>query len=1649
MTERQDREPENRRGKEGEKHKIARELARCLASLEGLNGVPVWTVGGLGLLTDAPQRPPDPAALAQTLFGESPPRQRDLVRLVGAKGVREMRVGAVGLAVRNLTRLQTWRDLDALCQEGLRPLRKYRSLDLAQYFQSTRSAIDRCSRLLHSLDAVPRLDADEHDPHLLTQTLPLRLYALGWWPIDPLELLRSRDVPADPLLLSLATTDSDVGLAALAAILLGMRSRGGPAERREAVERELPGFIYPAYLAGLRHCPAPCLWALAHGQGHAGMLPNLSHIAEDSLTDAGLACERLMLLYGVPAGLTALRSLALPFQELGEVHERLQRFRRLFECRPPIGRPAPRSQAEAILLQGLACLDEPGHGLVEDLTELFLAWMTDHGRQPRLLGRRELARIARKATGPNAILRVLTRAWEERARQQTQVVERGSPQRQRACLALHLTFPDACLPVQPDKTVAFLDQARALLAGLPRQRVEELWPIVSTLDIGGPAASSRVAHSLLQSSLPAGLILRTHQMDLAHVVQRSFANRPKQLERYLDCVAALHQPKDLLDVKEDWFVNLFLTDRPWAATVVLTLLTRARVTSKQQDRISTLHALAESLRQEQPLAGPAQELIEALEEWSQPVVHANPPERSALEECLQLATETLDRYLHFRRLAGHGETLADALLEPLQLRTRENREAAFLSKRLASTDLTPDERSHLTIRLGRLIDPGSAAGRLAHVIDRTRKGLERKIELLREESLVRLLDNVTRDYLRQLLGKAVPSGPLPDGLCEALQLLSADQINQDLLGRFLRDVLQKRRFTEWAVNRDWLKQAEEAGIDTKAWLAGFSAVLTINGEPVAFATERNPFVILKMGSYFNTCLSLDEGHNAASTLINAVDVNKQVIYGRRKDGAVVARKLIGATLQGDLAGYNTYASNHPDLIRPALSVALVDYARRCRLRPSAIATPEILSGGFWYNDGNEDWLENKPTVSGLEPPPGGPNDPDAVLEWQITQAVERRDAERLRQLTGTGHREWNTVALYWLIHLEPGTARSLSEAPRPLDSIGLPSWLLARRSLAWVDCRPELLRDHDDLSYLIDGFLPVDRTFMTEAIRKFTSLPSHRLAAPDRPITSCNGSLGLLSADNLLRLFRFVYERELAPYLAWAGEEGQQRYHFVVANCAGHLQTAWLRDRENPPLVRALAESSPWLTAVVVELLRREVVPGTAPGLRKHLRRPPTRHLSLRDVALALGNQGEPQDGPRLLELLRQEPTSLDLAVAVVRCGNEKSAAEARQLWQPPRDPEQSMGRREWLARARELASPRLGRGINRAVRRLLEEYLTLDEEAVLQRVCGLLRHLSLLNLPAAGAEAQASTLAENISRQLAGSGHDYARHRIQALQRSLIAAADLAQLPEHIRQLAEGETAAQDALAWWSQLRLATADGSQALLHDELFERAVHQLAAGSNGPTRDAALESLLDLAHESERLILGERWLAVLGEERLEIAASLRRRIVERILPDHNYYTNEREAKLACVETLAVAEQREVLARHIKVFSDSDDPQPTWLTGFENGTPQRKQVLCSLLLVLAEDHPDALIEYLHLILTWLEPGLGAAVVEPFVRLLPATSLARYLSSDFPSPRYRLQEMMIRELLHGRTEADRKAAVEQIKNATHTARSAWVLRCMEPAPA
>ena len=106
---------------------------RCavLTSLAGMDGVPWFEDGRLWLLGPTAPRPADPAALARALLGRNLPGRSEMARLIGARRQIALDISCLAGWARDVAELEAQRDLEAPIAEGVRPLCRYRGVDVA------------------------------------------------------------------------------------------------------------------------------------------------------------------------------------------------------------------------------------------------------------------------------------------------------------------------------------------------------------------------------------------------------------------------------------------------------------------------------------------------------------------------------------------------------------------------------------------------------------------------------------------------------------------------------------------------------------------------------------------------------------------------------------------------------------------------------------------------------------------------------------------------------------------------------------------------------------------------------------------------------------------------------------------------------------------------------------------------------------------------------------------------------------------------------------------------------------------------------------------------------------------------------------------------------------------------------------------------------------------------------------------------------------------------------------------------------------------------------------------------------------------------------------------------------------------------------
>ena len=182
----------------------------------------------------------------------------------------------------------------------------------------------------------------------------------------------------------------------------------------------------------------------------------------------------------------------------------------------------------------------------------------------------------------------------------------------------------------------------------------------------------------------------------------------------------------------------------------------------------------------------------------------------------------------------------------------------------------------------------------------------------------------------------------------------------------LRDVGENRRF---------ISKMNKRGISMSAWLDEAPVLKrTVAGNKVTFTLERDPIEVFAMGGHFKTCLS-PGSFNYFSAFANAADVNKQVLYGRREDGQVLARCLLALSGTGGIITFHPYCHDKALDFTEVVKEYIKGLARSMNTAVVARgAVPKLLAPD-WYDDGPVDvteqfaFLKNKDFLRSLEETP--------------------------------------------------------------------------------------------------------------------------------------------------------------------------------------------------------------------------------------------------------------------------------------------------------------------------------------------------------------------------------------------------------------------------------------------------------------------------------------------------------------------------------------------------------------------------------------------------------------------------------------------------------------------------------------------------------
>lgn len=169
-------------------------VSRMLLDVRALDGVPLVDDGRLWLLSRIDECPADPRALASALLAPGVAGRVELARLLGAEEIVEIDEPVLSRWSLSLGALEARRDISELVEEGSRSLRSLRGPDLKAMLRTARATLERLRTLVSipPRQAIEALGVSQPSPDALVGCLPLRLLALGSWPVDPIALLKQR-----------------------------------------------------------------------------------------------------------------------------------------------------------------------------------------------------------------------------------------------------------------------------------------------------------------------------------------------------------------------------------------------------------------------------------------------------------------------------------------------------------------------------------------------------------------------------------------------------------------------------------------------------------------------------------------------------------------------------------------------------------------------------------------------------------------------------------------------------------------------------------------------------------------------------------------------------------------------------------------------------------------------------------------------------------------------------------------------------------------------------------------------------------------------------------------------------------------------------------------------------------------------------------------------------------------------------------------------------------------------------------------------------------------------------------------------------------------------------------------------------------------
>ncbi len=338
-----------------------------------------------------------------------------------------------------------------------------------------------------------------------------------------------------------------------------------------------------------------------------------------------------------------------------------------------------------------------------------------------------------------------------------------------------------------------------------------------------------------------------------------------------------------------------------------------------------------------------------------------PVEWQAVIDAAPSVDEVARSYLLAQRTREASEAVPPGVRKALEQPQKIAGELAYIEHKLEADRARSDLSSRAASLRSRLANDSK-------LMSEVRVEIEERLGQVEAEAHIAAAEKkILECYSIRLQGLAGPLPPdllITDDLVNATLLLGDVDSNRKLLTRLLRAYLRgDRRWHEHhPANVRYLSKLAGTGVDTQLWLSANPrkyACRGVAGGKVRLLLERDPLGVLQMGNYFDTCLSFEQ-FNSFSTVANACELNKRVVYAYDGVDRVIGRKLIGINREGKLIGFYTYSTLGEDdgkELRAIFRRYCADFAVRCGLEMADDGTIPRLFAQAWYDDGSVPWSE--------------------------------------------------------------------------------------------------------------------------------------------------------------------------------------------------------------------------------------------------------------------------------------------------------------------------------------------------------------------------------------------------------------------------------------------------------------------------------------------------------------------------------------------------------------------------------------------------------------------------------------------------------------------------------------------------------------------